>query len=73
VGDIDGDGGSDIVVAGNDGTVSVVSPDGEVEATYSRDVPVFTHATLHDIDGDGDDEALVMYADGRVVALDYDV
>lgn len=71
VGDVDGDGATDIVVAGNDGTVSVVSPEGEVQSTYSRDVPVFTHATLADIDGDGDDEVLVMYADGRVVALDY--
>lgn len=71
VGDVDGDGEADIVVAGNDGTVSVVSPDGSVQATYARNVPIFTHATLADTDGDGDDELFVMYADGRVVSLDY--
>ncbi|SEO97928.1 hypothetical protein SAMN04487948_109122 [Halogranum amylolyticum] len=71
VGDVDGDGASEIVAAGNDGTVSVVSVDGELRATYSRDVPIFTHATLADTDGDGDDEMLVVYADGRVVSLDY--
>lgn len=72
LGDVTGDGSPELVVAGNDGTVSVVDPaDGTLLAAYERDVPVYTHATLADVDADAADEVFVMYADGRVVALDY--
>ena len=73
LGDVDGDGDPELVVAGNDGTVSVVDPNGgKLLATYERDIPVYTHATLEDTDGDAAEEIFVMYADGRVVALDYE-
>jgi outer membrane protein assembly factor BamB len=70
LGDVDGDGSRELVVAGNDGTVSVVAPDdGAVTATYERDVIVYAHPRLADTDGDGVQEIYVMYADGSVVAL----
>ena len=66
------DGGSEqlVVVAATDGTVSLLDPEtGAERAAYARDVPVWTHPTPADIDGDGADEVLVRYGDGRVVAL----
>ncbi|AHG03616.1 hypothetical protein HALDL1_08405 [Halobacterium sp. DL1] len=70
LGDVDGDGDRELVATTNDGMVKVVSPsDGQVVATYSRDVVVYTHPRLADTDGDGAAEIYVMYADGRVVAL----
>ncbi|MFC4356746.1 PQQ-binding-like beta-propeller repeat protein [Halobium salinum] len=76
LGDVDGgvgggDPGPELVVASNDGTVTVLDPDGTVRTTYSRDQPVYTHPVFADVDGDGDREVFVMYSDGRVVALDY--
>ncbi|MFC7251814.1 PQQ-binding-like beta-propeller repeat protein [Halomicroarcula sp. GCM10025324] len=72
VGDVDGDGSPTLVAPANDGTVSLVDPTtGEVTATYEREVPIYTHPRMADIDDDGDAEALVMYGDGRVVALDF--
>ena len=72
LGDVSGDGDPELVVAGNDGTVSVIDPNGgTLLTTYKRDVPIYTHATLEDTDGDAAEEMFVMYADGRVVALDY--
>lgn len=72
VGDVDGDGSPELVAPANDGTVSLVEPTtGEVTATYEREVPIYTHPTMADIDDDDNVEALVMYGDGRVVALDF--
>lgn len=73
LGDLDGDGSPELLAAGNDGSVTVLDPaDGDVLSTYGRDVPIFTHATLADVDDDGAQEAFVIYADGRVVRLEYD-
>lgn len=73
LGDLTGGGAPELVAASNDGSVSVVAPDsGEVLATYERDVPIYKYPVLADLDGDGSDEALVMYGDGRVVALEYE-
>jgi len=72
MGDLDGDGDPELVAPGHDGTVSVVEPgSGDVLATYERDVSIYTHSTVADGDGDGEDEAYVIYGDGRVVALEY--
>ena len=71
--DLDGDGDPELGAVTNDGLVSVVDPaTGEVLATHERDVPIYEHATAFDVDGDGSEELLVMYADGRVVRLDYE-
>jgi len=73
LGDLDGDGSSELLAAGNDGSVTVLDPaTGDVLSSYARDVPIYTHATLADSDGDGASEAYVTYADGRVVRLDYE-
>lgn len=73
VGDLDGDASLELVVAANGGDVAVVdAATGEVLGTYAREQPIYTHPTLADTDGDGDDEAYVMYGDGRVVALDWE-
>lgn len=72
LGDLDDDGSQELAVALNTGRVVVVSPsDGTVLASYSRDVPIWTHPTVADLDTDGADELIVTYGDGRVVVLDY--
>jgi outer membrane protein assembly factor BamB len=82
LGDTDGDGSPDLIVPAHDGSVSKLDPaDGTVVARYERSVDaaatdrgfdrVFARATLGDVDGDGDDDAVVVYADGTVVALDF--
>lgn len=73
LGDLDGDGAPELVVADNAGGVTVLDPaTGEVLATHSRDASVWTHPTLADLDGDGSQEILVVYGDGRVARLAYD-
>ena len=82
LGDTDGDGVPDLVVPAHDGSISKLDPtDGHVVSRYERSVEptasdrgfdrVFSRATLGDVDGDGDDDAVVVYADGTVVALDF--
>lgn len=72
VGDLNGDGSPEVVAVTSTGTVSVLDPEtGSERATYSRDVPIYTYATVADVDGDGVDELFVRYGDGRVVALEY--
>jgi outer membrane protein assembly factor BamB len=82
LGDTDGDGAPDLVVPAHDGSVSKLDPrDGHLLARYERSVAdaasdrgrdrIFSRATLGDVDGDGDDDAVVIYADGTVVALDF--
>lgn len=70
VGDVTGDGAPDLFAVTNDGRAMVVDPaDGSIRATYERDAAVYTHATLADTDGDGQEEAYVAYGDGTVAAL----
>ncbi|GAA0290776.1 PQQ-binding-like beta-propeller repeat protein [Halarchaeum salinum] len=72
VGDVDGDSAREVVAVTNGGTVHVMNPNtGEIRASYRRDVAVWAEPTLFDIDNDGSEEILVMYGDGRVVALSY--
>jgi outer membrane protein assembly factor BamB len=81
LGDTDGDGAPDLVVPAHDGRVSKLDPaDGHVVARYDRSgeaatdggrTRIFARAALGDVDGDGDDDAVVIYADGTVVALDF--
>jgi outer membrane protein assembly factor BamB len=69
--DLGGD-SPDVVTTSRDGTVTVLDgAGGDALATYERSVPVETHVTPVDLDGDGVDDLLVRYGDGRVVALDY--
>jgi hypothetical protein len=71
LGDVDGDGDPSLIVAGNDGTVSVVAPaTGDVRLTATRNARAFTHATLADVDDDGREEIFVIYDDGTVQRLD---
>jgi outer membrane protein assembly factor BamB len=73
LGDVDGDGDPELVAVTNDGIVSVVNPEsGTVLERFERVAPIYTHPRLADIEGDGDLEAFVMYADGRVVAFDFE-
>jgi outer membrane protein assembly factor BamB len=72
LGDVDGDGHPELVTVTNSGIVSVRNPKtGELLASYQREVAIWTHPTLVDLDGDRAQEILVMYGDGRVVALSY--
>lgn len=71
LGDVTGDGTPELVAPSHDGVVGVVDPaDGSVLASYGRDVPLFTRATLSDTDGDGRVEVYVTYSNGRVIALE---
>lgn len=73
LGDVDGDGTDEIIATTMEGIVYVLNSNtGEQRATYERDVPIWTHATVVDIDNDADDDVLVIYGDGRVVALTFD-
>ena len=72
LGDVDGDGATDVIAVANDGTVAVLDgTTGAERAAFERSVPIWTVAATSDLDGDGDDEILVQYGDGRVVALDW--
>lgn len=72
LGDVDGDDTPEVIAVSEDGSVAVLDPDsGSVLARYERNVPIATFATPADIDDDGQEEILVRYGDGRVVALDY--
>ncbi|WP_267639800.1 outer membrane protein assembly factor BamB family protein [Haloarchaeobius amylolyticus] len=73
LGDVDGDGTAELVVASNDGGVSVVAPDsGDVLASHGRDVDVLAHPVLADTDDDGREEIYVIYTDGRVQRLAFE-
>ncbi|MGB9985473.1 PQQ-binding-like beta-propeller repeat protein [Salarchaeum japonicum] len=62
--------GLEIAAVTHDGQVAVLdAATGETVATYERDVAVWVHPTAADIDADPLDELLVMYGDGRIVAL----
>lgn len=72
LGDLDGDGDPELVAPSNTGSVTVLDPaSGDVLATYHRDVPINTFVRVTDSDGDGIDELIVIYGDGRVVTLEY--
>ena len=52
VGDVDGDGASEIVVAGNDDRISLIGGDGQLRWTYDVGHSLVSVATV-DLDGDG--------------------
>ncbi len=72
VGDLNGDSTTQVVAVTSTGLVTVLDGEtGSVRASYSRDVPIYTAATVADVTGDGVDELFIRYGDGRVVALEY--
>lgn len=72
LGDVDSDGTPELVAPSNTGSIAIIDPEtGEIEATYEREVPINTFPRIADFDDDGDNEILVIYGDGRVVALSY--
>ncbi|WP_323675804.1 PQQ-binding-like beta-propeller repeat protein [Halorubellus sp. PRR65] len=71
-GDVDGDGGEELVVAANDATVAVLDPEtGRTLANVGHDDRVFAAPVLADVDDDGREEVFVIYADGTVRRFDY--
>lgn len=74
LGDVGGDPSPELVVGTQEGVVYVLDPNsGEQLATYERDIPIWTYPVFADIDDDPDDEILIMYGDGRVVALSFEM
>ena len=73
LGDLDGDGDPELVAVSQDGVVSVVNPkSGEIIDSYKRDVPIWMRPTLTNLDNNDTLEILVVYGDGRVVALSFE-
>jgi outer membrane protein assembly factor BamB len=61
----------ELVAVTNDGQVHVLDPvDGTILASDGRSAPVFTHASLVDLDGDPQREIVVTYGDGRIGRFD---
>jgi len=72
LGDVTGDNSTEVVAVTNAGTVAVLDGEtGEELAAYQRTVRIWTFPTLADLDSDDEEEILVRYGDGRVVALDW--
>lgn len=73
LGDVTGGGSTEVVAVNSDGSVAVLdATSGEQLDAYSRDVPIWTVATVASVDDDGADEVFVRYGDGRVAALEYE-
>ena len=71
-GDVNGDGDPELVAVTFTGDVKVLDPaNGDVLATYTAETPIRTFPRIADFNGDGVNEILVIYGDGRVVALSY--
>lgn len=71
MGDLDGDGDLEIVVASRDYTVYALNADGSVFWTYQTDGYAY-YPVLGDIDGDNQLEVVVRSDDGKIHALDGD-
>ena len=72
LGDVNGDGDPELVAVTYTGSVKVLDPNtGDVLAIYTEKTPIRTFPRIADFDGDGVNEILVIYGDGRVVALSY--
>ncbi len=69
LGDVDGDGQSEIVVGGWDGKLYVLSSEGEMQAEFLTQGPIFATPTLGDLDGDGLDEIVLGSWDKKVYIL----
>ena len=70
VGDIDGDGVPEVVVAGNDGVVTAWTTDGRVRWSTQVGGPVLSSPTLADVNGDGRRDVVVGTMSGTVVEID---
>jgi outer membrane protein assembly factor BamB len=71
IGDVAGGPAPELVALTNDGQVHVVDPaDGTILASGGRSTPIFTHATLVDLDADSKREIVVTYGDGRIARFD---
>lgn len=74
LGDVGDDSSPELVIGTQEGVVYVLDPDsGEQLASYEREIPVWTYPVLADIDEDPDNEILIMFGDGRVAALSFDM
>lgn len=73
LGDVTGDGQSEVIAVTETGSVVVLDAASGAElARYERSVSIWTFATPANIDDDSRMEILVRYGDGRVVALEYE-
>lgn len=69
---VDRNGGSEVIAVSRAETVTVLDEaSGGKLAAYERLVSIYTFPTPADIDAEDDEEVLVRYGDGRVVALEY--
>lgn len=74
LGDVGGGASPELVIGTQEGAVYVLDPDsGEQLASYEREIPVWTYPVLADIDEDSDDEILIMFGNGRVAALSFEM
>ena len=66
---MDGDGQAEIVIGGWDGKLNVLSSEGEMQAEFLTQGPIFATPTLGDLDGDGLDEIVLGSWDKKVYVL----
>ena len=73
VGNVTGSDAADVVFASHDGTVGLLDPEnGTIRHEETLDGDLYTPPKAVDLQGNGRDDVVALYGDGRVAALSYE-